>query len=304
MRIDFDFESVASIEFGVGLDEAGQDIFRLIMVDGDVQRALQEMASTTVNAMTEVNEIPSQYEPSEKYGSREHVVLALDDELAQQLRGLHQANNLPVDSAALADPVKIFCYFARMTDKKGQRLIALHRANQFKGVLKSRLIRVVTDALKLIEDDVFKLDSDFDLLVDDKNIRMLRPTAFEFVGKLQDVVSAAAPTNLKEIQADMPFVDFSNVEDYAKRHPRAARYLASIRSQKETKNIDRRALKGLCKATGVAIHEANGQISVQREDIMDLLEVLDRRRYAIKLVKNSPETFRAASRTRIASKKP
>jgi len=244
MTPDFDFNTVASVEFGVGLDETDKESFRLITVDGDVQIALQEMATATVNAMKEVSDDPSQYVPSEKYASREHVVLDLEDELSQQLRQLHRANNLLVDSGVLADPAIIFCYFARMTDKKGGRLTALHRASQFKGVLKSRLIRVVTDALKLIEDDVFKLDTDFDLLVDDRNILMLRPTAFEFVGKLQDVVSAAAPANLKEIQADMPFVDFSMVEDYAKQHPRAARYLSSIRSQKETKNIDRRALKG------------------------------------------------------------
>ena len=304
MKIDFDFNAVASTEFGVGLEEGDQEVFQLVTVDADVQRALQEMVAATVREMRQASEDPSPYEPAEKYSSQEHVILPLEDELARQLRDLHEANNLRVDSQALAEPAKIFCYFSRMTDKKARRLTALHRAGQFKGVLKSRLIRVVTDALKLIEDNVFKLDSDFDLLVDNKNIRMLRPSAFEFVGKLQDVVSAAAPANLKEIQADMPFVDFANVEDYAKRHPRAARYLASIRSQKETKNIDRRALKRLCKATGVPINEVNGKIAVQRDEVMDFLEVLDRRRYAIKLVKNSPERVRAASRKKIPSQGP
>ncbi|MBS1842616.1 MAG: DUF4868 domain-containing protein [Acidobacteria bacterium] len=299
MTIDFDFKAISSTEFGVGRDEEGNEVFRLIAVDADVQAALKEMALSTIGAMNDASIEPSQYAPSEKYGGHENVFLPLDHELAKQLRQLHQATNMPLDSSALSDPESIFCYFARMTDNKRRRLTAVRRASQFKGVLKSRLIRVVTDALKLVEDDVFKLDSDFDVLVDDKNILMLRPNAFEFMGNLQSAVSAAAPANIKEIQKDLPFVDFSTVEDHAKRHPRAARYVASIRSQKETKNIDSQALKRLCKATGVQIEDANGQISVLPTNVMGFLEVLDRRRYRLELVKGTPESFRAASRTKL-----
>lgn len=301
MTIDFNFKAVASVEFGVGRDEAGQESFRLIPVDANVQTALQEMALSTLNAMGDASNEASQYTPSEKYGSHEHVFLPLNHELAKQLRQLHQAANILLDSSALNDPENVFCYFARMVDKKGQRLTAVRRASQFKGVLKSRLIRVVTDALRLVEDNLFKLDTDFDVLVDGKNILMLRPNAFEFMGNLQSVVSAAAPTNIKEIGRDLPFVDFSTVEDYAKQHTRAARYIASIRSQKETKNIDRQALKRLCKATGVPIEEHNGKISVQAAHVMGFLEVLDRRRYRLDLVKDSPERYRAASRTKLKS---
>ncbi len=301
MTLDFNFKAVSSTEFGVGRDEAGQDAFRLIPVDANVQAALQEMALSTVSAMNDASDEASQYAPSEKYGSHEHVFLPLDHELAKQLRELHQATNMPLDSSALNDPENVFCYFARMTDKKGQRLTAVRRASQFKGVLKSRLIRVVTDALKLVEDDVFKLDNDFDVLIDGKNILMLRPNAFEFMGNLQSAVSAAAPANIKEIQRDLSFVDFSAVEDYAKRHPRAARYVASIRSQKETKNIDRQALKRLCKATGVSIEDVNGKISVEPANVIAFLEVLDRRRYRLDLVKDTPESFRATSRTKLRS---
>jgi hypothetical protein len=299
MTIDFDFKAVSSVEFGVGLDQAGQDLFRLITVDPEIQEALREMAIATSAAMSSVNEEASEYSPSEKYCSHEHVFLPLGDELSKQLRQLHQAINMPLDSSALDNPEQVFCYFARMIDKKSRRLTAVRRASQFKGILKSRLIRVVTDALKMVEDDVFKLDHDFDVLIDGKNILMLRPNAFEFMGNLQSAVSAAAPANIKEIQKDLPFVDFSTVEDYAKRHPRAARYVASIRSQKETKNIDRQALKRLCQATGVPIEDANGQISVQPANVMGFLEVLDRRRYRLELVKGTHESFRATSRTKL-----
>ena len=45
------------------------------------------------------------------------------------------------------------------------------------------------------------------------------------------------------------FVEFAGIEEYASRHPRAARYLASIRGQGETKSIDKAALKSLCRRT-------------------------------------------------------
>jgi hypothetical protein len=299
MNLQFDLSQVGTIEFGVGSDDGNGQAFCLIPVDGDVQGALREMAVATWDAMQERNDAVQKYQPSEKYATSEHLYLPLDDDLAERMREVHQANNLPLDATALSDPAKVFCYFARMTDNRGRRLTALRRATQFKGVLKSRLIRFVTDALKLVEDRVFKLDNDFDLLVDTNNVHILRPSGFEFAGQLQDAVLAAVPENVKTIRRDLKFVDFAGIEAYASRHPRAARYLASIRAQKETKDIDKRALKKLCKDTGVEIREADGKITVQEEHVMGFLEVLDRRRYEVELVKGSPERFKAGSRRRI-----
>ena len=301
MTLAFDLQDVAATEFGVGRDEAGDQVFNLVPVDGDVQAALQEMATDTREAMDDLNSDPPKYEPSDKHESAEYVHLPLGDDLATPLRQLHQATNIPMDVAALSDATKNFCYFAPLTDDQGRHLTAVRRATQFKGVLKSRLIRLVTDALKIIEDRVFKLDSDFDLLIDDTNVHILRPSGFEFVGKLQDAVLAAAPANVRAIRRDLPFVDFSEIQEYALAHPRAARYLASIHAQKAAKNIDKRSLKKLCKATGVEVQDADGKITVEKDQVMGFLEVLDRRRYELELVKGSPERFKAASRRKLGS---
>jgi len=146
---------------------------------------------------------------------------------------------------------------------------------------------------------VFKLDTDFDFLIDSANVHILRPSAFEFAGNLQDAVLAAVPQNIGAVQKDLPFVDFAGIEEYASKHPRAARYLASIRSQKETKNIDRAALRELCKTNGVEVQVKNRKVTVADGHEMDFLEVLDRRRYRLELVKGAPERFRAGSRQRI-----
>jgi hypothetical protein len=259
------------------------------------------MAADTWNAMRKLTVDPPKYEPAEKHSSSDYVYVPLRDDLAEPLRQLHQATNIPLDVAALSEPSKVFCYFARLTDKQGRRLTGVRRATQFKGILKSRLIRLVTDALKIIDTPVFKLDNDFDILVDSARVHILRPSAFEFVGELQAAVLAGAPTNIKAIKVDLPFVDFDSIEAYATKHPRAARYLASIRASNATKDIDKSYLKKHCKATGVEIQETKGKIVVQNGLALGFLEVLDRRRYEIELVKGSPERFRAASRSKIDS---
>ena len=299
MILDFDIKNLTATEFGVGRDDGNGQTFVSLPVDADVQNALRDIVSATWQAMRKDADDPPRYEPSEKHGSTEYLHLPLNDDLAASIRKLHEAANLPLDADALADSTTVFCYFARVTDVKGRRLTALRRATQFKGVLKSRLLRFVTDALKLIEDRVFKLDNDFDLLVDSQNVHILRPSGFEFAGQLQDAILNAVPKNVAAIQKDLAFVDFAAIQAYAGVHPRAARYMASIRAQKVTKNIDKNALKRLCKDTGVEVKESKGKLLVGNDHIMGFLEVLDRRRYELELVKGTPERFRAASRRKL-----
>ena len=175
----------------------------------------------------------------------------------------------------------------------------MRRATQFKGILKNRLIQFVTDALKLVEDDTFKLDTDFDLLIDSSRVHVLRPSGFEFIAELQDAIRAAVPDNVASIQKDMPFVDFSNIEEYAGTHTRAARYLSSIRSQRETQNISPALLKKACRAHGVDLQVKNSKITVLGGSEMDFLDILDRRTYELELVEGSRERYRAGSRRKI-----
>lgn len=300
MTLKFDLNNVTMTEFGVGRDDGDGQAFVAIPVDAAVQSALHEMVQETWNSMQmhKEDDEPDKYEPSEKHGSTEYLFLPLNDELAGTLSKLHQAVNLAIDTKALTNPGEVFCYYARLTDNQKRRLTALRRATQFKGVLKSkgRLVRMLDDSLRIVEDTIFKLDSDFDLLIDAEKIHILRPSSFEFAGHLQQAILEAAPENIAAIKKEIDFVEFGNIAVYATKHPRGARYLASIRKQKEMKNIDKAALKKLCKNTGVDVHETKGKIRIADGHEMGFLEVLDRRRYELELVKGKPERFKAASR--------
>ena len=301
MKLEFGLDNVSVTEFGVGRDEGNGQTFVAVPVGADVQAALREMVHATWDAMQGDNEEPAKYEPAEKHGSTEYLYLPLNDDLAASIRALHVSAQLDVDAEALSDPADVFCYFARLTDTKGRRLTALRRATQFKGVLKSknRLVRMLDDTLRIIEDTVFKLDSDFDLLIDGTNVHILRPSGFEFAGQLQQAILDAVPENIKAIRKDLGFVEFDGIEAYAAKHARAARYLASILSLDETASIDKSLLKKLCKQTGVELSESKGKLKIAHGHEMGFLEVLDRRRYEVSLVKDSAERYRAASRRKI-----
>ncbi|MEX1211348.1 MAG: Kiwa anti-phage protein KwaB-like domain-containing protein [Balneolaceae bacterium] len=299
--MEFDFDNVRAVQFGVGKDNSDEDTFHCVMVDNEIQEALVTMAKDTWVAMGDENNSgePNRYEPSEKHSSREFLFIPLEDDLAVRLRNLHRAINLDIDQSALDDVNEMFCYFAKFTDEEGRTLTALRRAIQFKGVLKSRLITFGTDALKIIEDKVFKLDNDFDLLIDNEYVYIYRPSSFEFAGRLKEAILEAVGGNIESLQSDLPFVDFDIIEEYASSRPRAARYLASIRSQQEIARIDRQNLIETCTATGVEIQETYNGIVVDEKSIMGFLEVLDRRRYEVNLVRDAPEQYRAPSRTRL-----
>jgi hypothetical protein len=301
MRLDFDLDDVTVTEFGVGRDDGNGQTFVAVPADAAVQAALREIAQATWDGMQRDEDGPARYEPSDRHGGTEYLYLPVADDLAASVRQLHQAANLPVDASALTNPADVFCYFARFTDNNQRRLTAMRRATQFKGVLKSRnrLIRMLDDTLQIIEDRVFKLDSDFDLLVDSANVHIWRPSGFEFVGALGQEILEAVPKNIATLETDLPFVDFDEIAKYAAKHPRAARYLASIRGQGGTKNIDRALLKRLCKQTGVEVRTAHGKVTVAAGHEMAFLEVLDRRRYEVALVRDKPERYRAGSRRKI-----
>ena len=297
--LDFEFANIMVTEFGVGHDYESGPAFCTVPVDGDVKDALLEMARMTWDSLQKQPDGPIPYDPAEKHGSTEYLYVPANDDLGDAIRQLYDAKNLPMDGGSLSDPSTILCYFARFVNDVGQSLTALRRATQFKGVLKSRLVQLVTDSLSIIEDQVFKLDQEYDILMDSLNTHILRPSSFEFLASLKQQILAAVPTNIEKISQDLEFLEFSGIRDYASTHSRAARYLASIRTQ-NLAGITRDSLVNSCKSTGVKIEVRNGSVVVPEQQIMGFLEVLDRRRYWIELVPDIPEQFVATGRRRVS----
>lgn len=298
MTINCDFGNITLTEFGLGLDQ-GQRSYVQVPVDVDVQNSLLEMAQETSRFMKAVATTPKTYQPSEKYASTEHLTLALSDDMVASIKKLHEANNIEEDPSALDRADDCFAYYARFIDSQNQRLTAVRRATQFKGVLKKRLISFGDDTLKIIPNKVFRLDNDFDFLVDSEQLHILHPSGLEFTAQLQEAIMAAVQSNVDTISSEINYVNFESISEYAQKHPRAARYIASIRSQSEAHNVDKDKLKLSCERTGVNFTESDGLLEIDDANVMGFLEVLDRRRYEVDLVKNYIEVFRASGRSPI-----
>ena len=296
MDLDFDLHRIATTEFGVG--RRGPTGFFFVPTDNIVQRALREMVLDTCDTMAPAARPEARYQPSEKYKSPEYCYLLSHDPMVELFYDLFTASNLPTRSGLPSNLRDLTCYFVRLTDRTGRRLIAVRRATYFKGIARKRLLRFSDDTLELIPDSVFKLDEDFDLVMDANTLHIWRTNSLESLGGLKDRILETVPANVHRIREAIPFVACDPIESYAADRIRAARYLGSIRRH-NLDGIDRAALESLCTETGVEFENAEGNLRVSDQHVMAFLEVLDRRRYRVELVREAPELYRAGSRERV-----
>ena len=304
MNLNFDIENVEATEFGVGRQIGSDRSFVVVPVVRAVQETLQDIVTATCQKMERNPEPPLTFDPAEKYASEEYLTLPIDNDLALPLRTLHQTSNLPITNDALTWITKSFCYFARFWDNQSRQLTTIRRAAQFKGALnkQNRILSLGTDALRIMEDPIFQLNADFDVVVDSELVHIIHPTSFKLLGQIEEAIAEAVPRNVEAISRAASYVDWSNIEEYAVGHSRAASLLASIRTQGYAANLDEAALVALCVGTGVDLDTFGEQIAVPEEQILPFLEVIDRRRYEIGLVPRTPEQYRASSRTRLGGR--
>ena len=145
---------------------------------------------------------------------------------------------------------------------------------------------------------MFKLDKDFDLLLDDDQVHILRPNGFENLGNFQQLIKEAVPRNVAGLRRSLPFVEVDAIEHYASQNMRAARLLASIQQQRLA-GITADSLVAECQANAIIVDVAHGQLVVETEVIIGFLETLDRRRYTVNLVPDDSEHYVAPNRRRL-----
>lgn len=300
MRIEFDISQIRAIQFGVGRKEGDSVQYSILAADNDVQDALREEAQSMLGRIMQETRTPQPYDPAEKYGNDEYLVLPLDDELSTSLAEFHRAANLSLSTPELKLLKTALSYFMRGTDKSGRRLTALNRAAQFKATLgRQGRLMLASNTLRVIPDPVVQLNAGFDIIIDSEQVHIFRPASFRSLGNVDEAIAQAVPRNVEAISKAAGFVQWTNIEEYATGRPRAASLLASIRTQKYADNLDKEGLIALCERTGVVLDTSQGLISVADNQIIPFLEVIDRRRFEIELVPNAPEQYKASSRTRI-----
>jgi len=302
MATGFRLDEIKAIEFGVAFDVEGADYYALIPIDNEIRQVARSMLEVTLNKLRALDggEGLDRYEPAQLYRPEEGLTLPLGDVLCEKVRTLYSAENIRVDTAAIADPGAIKYYYFIFRDINRNKLLAVRRAMQFKGILKARhrIIRLIADTLRINEEPLFKLDADFDWVAFDQSVLILRPAGFQYTAEIDEAILSRAKERAENLQTSIPFLNASRLSEYVVGHKRGARLITSICSQENLAGISQKLLENDCVQNGVELERTDGRIGPAAGFEKAFLELLDRRLYRVELIVGSPERYEAKSRSR------
>lgn len=291
---------ITHVQFGVSISEDGN--YRFVPVDADVQGTLIEVLENTQQKVNGDSLALRVYEPSEKYGTREQLYISLEDEHLEFLRGLYNNVTIPVDSQSIENYVnQIEFYFAFFSLNDGTRVLAVKRPAIFKSLLKSRnfMIRWSADTLKKVDDNIFKLDDDFDYYVYNNRVYINQPSGFQYTTHIEEFVQERAFDATNNLVNRVPFIKFSSLAEFVRGSKSSAKLIAAIKMRTDLEQINRKKLMAFCKKLKIQIKiNADDSIEPEFEDkYYDFLLVLDRRLFDYNLISDIHELYEAASRT-------
>jgi len=299
---DFDIENIASTNFGISL--RSNDNCYFVPTDVGMKTVLKEMLQATINAFSTLQDDWEEYDISEDYGSRRRVYCPRESEYMAAFSELFEAGSLD-DLTNLNDHVSdLEFYFVELSDDNNNRIIGIKKATQFKGTVKAsnRLVRMIDDTLSIIQDTVFKLDNEFDVLITDTNVYILNDGRMQQLVDIISIVAATAKEKIEEIERSISFLDLSRIKDKIEKHPRVARYAASIAKNTAIADFQRERIEALAIQHGIVFTElGSGRLQCRVQDEAKLMELLDARRYHLDLADNGGDPYRATGRQKVSS---
>jgi hypothetical protein len=289
------------ITFGVCFRIEEEIVHHRIPIDDTVRVSLVDMRNDFCTLYDGIEGDPEQFSPSEKYGTTEKLFASLTVPYLFSLNNLYHHHNAPVNSINLSDYLSsVEYYYSEFIHNNGAKTIGVKRPNQFKALLKKRVIRLTNDTLRAVEDDIFKLDNDFDVLIHEDRVEILHPAGFIFISDLEGEILTGVIDSANQIGAIITWLDFQFIGQHIAQNNarRAAKLIASIKSRNDLHHTDQFKLTEKCAHLGIPLNDNGGGLLTTSPDrIVDLLEVLDRRSYEYDItVNNTVEIYVAASR--------
>jgi len=294
-------EDFQLINFGICFRIGDEIVFHRIPIDDSVRKVLVDMRNQFSKTYDEINSEVEEFSPAEKYASVEKLRANLNQPYLSSLNNLFHRNNAQPNNIELGQYLaEIEFYYAEFIHNNGAKTIGVKRPNQFKALLQKKLVRIIDDTLKAFDDNVFKLDNDFDILIHDSFVEVLHPAGFIFISNLEDEILIGVNTAVTEIGNSIRFLNFQNIAAYVTntKAKRAAKLLASIKSRNDLHLTDQNKLQEKCSHLGIPLlDDGNGIFTTTDDMIIDLLEVLDRRAYDYDITVNAEiEIYLASSR--------
>jgi Domain of unknown function (DUF4868) len=296
MRDEFGFQNIKSTELCVNVSEEEGSATYLIPSDRGVQKALREILESTVTHLeaSDAFSLPT-YEPSEKYAAREPLIARLTLPEMANVKSIFEEEGWASNPHVLSERASLSYYFAVFRDQTKRKLVGVRRAAQFKGVVKSRFIRLLDDSVAMIEDRLFRLDHEFDFLVTDQNVYVLNPAGFEQVAEIEALATARVQNTLS-LGKKIRFVDFESLADFAEHHKKAARLVAALGARSGLDRISGSKFKLAARDTQVELERVGKQIRPANGSEIAFLELLDDRRYTTALKPGAKDAYVASSR--------
>lgn len=296
---EFDFQNIDRVNFAVALRSNGNHNF--VPTDGPIKEALKDVLRSTVEAFATLDGDWQPHDVSEDYGELRRTYASRDTDYLTDLSAIFDAGDLD-DLANVHQHVQdIDFYFTVFHDRQGRKAVGIKKATQLKGTLgaRNKLMRLADDSLRMIEDEVLKLDREFDAIITEAHVFMLKVRSVEYLANIVEHVASAAAAKVQQIQEALAFLDLSRIRDDISRHPRMARMAASIAARNDLAQIQRDRVQELAEQHGLVFNEVGGRLQCRRKDEAKLLEILDARRYHLDLTATGPVPYRATGRQRV-----
>ncbi|MCZ0814062.1 DUF4868 domain-containing protein [Roseovarius sp. EGI FJ00037] len=299
---DFDFQNIHNVNFAVALRGNGNRYF--VPTDAPIKEALKEVLGATLAGFAQLGGDWEPHDISEDYGDRRRVYGARDTDYLADLSAIFDSGDLD-DLANAHDHVPdIDHYFGIFHDNQGRKAVGIKKGTQLKGTLgaRNKLMRLAgDDTLKMIEDDVLKLDREFDAIVTDGHVFMLKVRSVEYLANIVEHVAGAAAHKVQQIHDTIDFLDFTRIQADIARHPRMARMAASIAARNDLAQIRQDRIQELAAHHGLVLNNVDGRLRCRRQDETKLLEILDDRRYQVDLTATGPVPYRATGRQKVTT---
>lgn len=299
---EFDRNTIRSVDFGVSLKSTGQRF--VVPADVNVQDALRDVLNNTCSAFDRIEEDWQNFDLTEDYGLPRKIYIATTTPELDRLGQIFAADTFDDLGNILHHIRDVEFYFATFRDGNGRKLIGVKKAVQIKATLKARgrLIRWADNTLQVVEDDILKIDNDFDLLIATNNIYVLSPSSFEQVANLAQRILTIAIERLDRLQQAVTFLDLSGLAVNLNSRMRSARAVCVVSEREDLGLIRRDLLEALATQHGVTLTAMpDGRLRpATANDETALLEMLDSRRYGVDLTGQGPVPYRATGRHRVS----
>lgn len=299
---EFDFQNVQSVNFAVALRSNGNRYF--VPTDGPIKNALKDVLGTTIASFEQLDRDWEPHDISEDYGDRRRVYAPRGTDYLTDLAAIFDAGDLDDLANAHQHVQDIDHYFGVFHDNQGRKAVGIKKGTQLKGTLgaRNKLMRLGgDDTLKMIEDDVLKLDREFDAIITDAHVYMLKVRSVEYLANIVEHVAGAAAHKVQQIHDTVAFLDFSRIQADIAKHPKMARMAASIAARNDLEQIRQDRVEESAAHHGLVLKNVDGRLQCRRQDEAKLLEILDARRYQLDLTATGPVPYRATGRQKVTT---